>query len=309
MPDNPGGRAHLPALVAAAALRQAGIDPVLHMTGRDRNRIALQSDLLGAASLGITSLLLLRGKRPPAGLPSPAKAVFEVDATELIASARALADGQAPFGQGLPRPPDFFIGAAATVFDPVTTWRPQALVAKLDAGAQFVQTQPCMDMAVLRRYVKRLVAAQLLRPGPSADRAGGAALGGGTPERLRDSARGALVPDAIIQRLEQARDPEQAGVEICAELLRELADIPGVSGAALVSMGSPDAIGAAIRCLGPAPGGCRARGILRTAMAEHCRSYYAATANDDRVHPALAGRHTRRRLRRGRRVHRGCPRR
>lgn len=249
VPDNPGGRAHLPALVAAAALRQAGIDPVLHMSGRDRNRVALQSDLLGAASLGITSLLLLRGKRPPAGLPSPGKAVFEVDATELIASARALADGQAPFGQGLPRAPDFFIGAAAAVFDPVTNWRPQALVAKLDAGAQFVQTQPCMDMAVLRRYVKRLVAAQLLHRAhlliglavlPSAAAA----------RQLRDSARGALVPDAIIQRLEQAREPEQAGVEICAELLQELAEIPGVSGAALVSMSSPEAMGAAIHASG-----------------------------------------------------------
>jgi methylenetetrahydrofolate reductase (NADPH) len=249
VPDNPGGQPHLPALVAAAALREAGIDPVLHLAGRDRNRVALQSELLGAAALGIPSLLLMRGRRPPAGLPSPGKAVLEVDATELIASARALADGQAPFGQGLTKRPDFFIGATATVFEPVANWQPHALIAKLNAGAQFVRTQVCMDAAILRRYMKRLVAAQLMHRAhvlvglavlPSA----------GMAARLREGPRGALIPDEALQRLADARDPEATGAQICAELLTEFADIPGVSGAALVPFGGAEAIRVAVAASG-----------------------------------------------------------
>jgi methylenetetrahydrofolate reductase (NADPH) len=175
--------------------------------------------------------------------------VFEVQPRELIAAARALVEGEAPFGVRPATAPDFFIGALATIFDPVTSWSPKSLAAKLDAGAQFVQTQPCLDAGVLRRYVKRLVAAQLPRRAhilvavPVLDSADAA-------RRLRDSARSALIPDAAIHRLARAADPEREGIEIVAEALREFAAIPGVSGAALAASGTPGTIAAAIEASG-----------------------------------------------------------
>jgi methylenetetrahydrofolate reductase (NADPH) len=250
--DNPAGRVHMSALVAAGLLRQAGIDPVLHMTCRDRNRVALYSDLIGAGSLGISSLLIMRGNELPGRSRGAVKGVFDLGATQLIAAARALRDQEGAAALGSAVPVDFFLGAIATVFNPKSGWSPRTLVAKLDAGAQFVQTQLCFDMNALRRYMKRLVAAQLprrahvlvgLAPLPSAAIA----------RWLRDNLKGSLMPEAVIRRIEQARDPEQAGVEICAELLQELREIPGVSGANLLTPANLELIPAAIRAAGLRP--------------------------------------------------------
>jgi methylenetetrahydrofolate reductase (NADPH) len=249
--DNPGGRAHMSALVAAGLLRQAGMDPVLHMSCRDRNRVALYGDLIGAAGLGITSLLIMRGNEPPARGRAPVKGVFELGAKRLIAAARAMRDGEgaAALGSGSGRTADFFIGAIATVFSPKATWQPRTLLEKIDAGARFIQTQLCFDMAILRRYMARLVAAQLprrahvlvgLAPLPSAAIA----------RWLRNNLKGAVMPDAVIRRMEQARDAEQEGVKICAELLQEAAEIPGISGANLLTPANLDLIPAAIRAAG-----------------------------------------------------------
>ena len=247
--DNPGGRVHMSALVAAGLLRQAGLDPVLHMSCRDRNRVALYSDLIGAAGLGISSLLVMRGNEMPPRRRTAVKGVFDLSATQLIAAARSMRDEEGAAALGVGRPVDFFLGAIATVFNPKAAWQPGTLLAKLDAGARFVQTQLCFDMKVLRRYMARLVAAQLprrahvlvgLAPLPSADVA----------RWLRDHVKGPLVPDAVIQRLAQARDPEQAGVAICAELLQEAAEIPGISGANLLTSADLGLIPAAIRASG-----------------------------------------------------------
>lgn len=250
--DNPAGRVHMSALVAAGLLRQAGMDPVLHMSCRDRNRIALYSDLIGAAGLGISSLLIMRGNELPARSRGAVKGVFDLGATQLIAAARTLRDEQGAAALGSAVPVDFFLGAIATVFNPRSGWSPRTLVAKLDAGAQFVQTQLCFDMNALRRYMKRLVGAQLprrahvlvgLAPLPSAAIA----------RWLRDHLKGSLMPEAVIRRIEQARDPEQTGVEICAELLQEVREIPGVSGANLLIPANLELVPAAIRAAGLRP--------------------------------------------------------
>jgi len=247
--ENQDGRAQMSSPVAASLLRQSGLDPVLHMTCRDRNRIALQGDLVAAASLGISSLLIMRGNQPPGGARRGVKTVFDFGATDLISAARAMREGYGPPGQGPQRTVDFFIGALATVFSPAAEWKPRTLAAKIDAGAQFVQTQLCFDVQALRHYMKRLVTARVpqrahvlvgLAPLPSA----------AVARWLRRNLRGALMPAETIRRLEQARDPEQAGVDICAELLQQLAEIPGVSGASLMSPGHPDTIRAAIRASG-----------------------------------------------------------
>jgi 5,10-methylenetetrahydrofolate reductase len=228
---------------------EAGFDPLLHMSCRDRNRVALHGELLGAANLGISSLLITRGSRLRSGRRSRGVAVFDIGATDLIATARILRETESPSQYGLTRASDFFIGDAATVFNAVANWQPRALTTKLDAGAQFLQSQLCFDLPVLRRYMQHLVGSRLthrayvvisLAPLQSAEMA----------RQLRETLRGTLIPDDVIRRLQQARDAERTGVDICAELLQEMAEIPGVSGAHLVSTGEPEAIRAAIAASG-----------------------------------------------------------
>ncbi len=245
--DNPGAKVHMAALAAAALLLQQGIDPVVHITCRDRNRIALQSDLIGAAALGVTSVLLMRGDRIPDYMKPKVRSVFNIEAKELMAFVQELKDAET-----VPLVSDFLVGATATIFDPDAEWMPGNLISKCDAGANFVQTQLCFDMDVVRNYMARMVASKLthklnfimaLSPLPSADLA----------YWMRDNVKGALIPESIIERLEQASDPESEGIEICAEMLRELATIPGVSGANLLTLGNLETIPAAIDASGVRP--------------------------------------------------------
>jgi methylenetetrahydrofolate reductase (NADH) len=234
--EGPASRPHLSPLIAAATLRQAGHDPLLHLTCRDRNRVALQGDLLGAANLGIESLLITRGTHLRTAPESRGEGVFDMGATDLIAAARALADTESPRRFGVAQAPNFFVGGAIRVFDPVADWQPNAPLAKIRAGAQFLLTQPCLDVVVVRRYMDRLVGAGLTRKAhvivtvpvlSSIEMA----------RRLRDNVRGVLLPEEGMRRLRQSSDPGRTGVELCAEALRELAAIPGVSGAHLATAG------------------------------------------------------------------------
>ncbi len=242
--DNPSAQVHMSGIAAAALLLQQGIDPIVHMTCRDRNRIALQSEFIGAAALGVTSVLLTRGKKIPNSKKLGVRNVFDTTTKELMAYIRNLKNAETDSLVS-----DFVVGAIAEIFDPNADWTPDNLVQKCDAGANFVQTQLCFDMGVVRNYMARIVAAKLthrltfimaLSPLPSADAA----------RWMRDNVKGALMPEPIIERMEQATDPEHEGVEICAELLQELSTIPGVSGANLLTLGNLETIPAAIEASG-----------------------------------------------------------
>ncbi len=242
--DNPGAQVQVSGLAAAALLLQQEIDPIVHMTCRDRNRIALQSDLIGAAALGVTSVLLMRGDEIPKSMKQKVRNVFDTNPKELMTFIQNLKNAET-----VPLVSDFLVGAVATLFDPDADWTPDRVIAKCDAGANFVQTQLCFDIGVFRNYMARMVASKLthrldfimaLSPLPSADAA----------HWMRDNVKGALVPESIIKRMEQASDPECEGIEICAELLRELATIPGVSGANLLTLGKLETIPAAIDASG-----------------------------------------------------------
>ncbi len=242
--DNPRAQVHMSGIAAAALLLQQGIDPIIHMTCRDRNRIALQSDLIGAAALGVTSVLLMRGKEIPDGKMLRVQNVFDTPAREIMAFIQNVKNAE---NDSLVS--DFLVGATAIIFDPDADWTPDILSVKCDAGANFVQLQLCFDMGVVRNYMARMVASKLthrlyfimaLSPLPSADVA----------RWMRDNVVGALVPESIIERMEQASDPEREGIEICAELLQELATIPGVSGANLLTLGELETIPAAIDASG-----------------------------------------------------------
>jgi methylenetetrahydrofolate reductase (NADPH) len=240
--DGAGARAHMSALAAAAILIGAGIEPILQIACRDQNRIALQGELMGAGALGIRYLLLLTGDDPKAGDQPETRPVFDIDAKALIDTARRLRDdGVLPTGRKVAGKAAFLIGAADTPIDPPADWRPSALLAKVAAGAQFVQTQFCMDAAIVRRYVGALADAGLTRKL--------AVLIGVNPLRSAKSARwmkshlfGTIIPDALITRMEQAADPVREGIHICVELIEELSTIRGVAGVHIMAPGNDAAV-------------------------------------------------------------------
>jgi methylenetetrahydrofolate reductase (NADPH) len=246
--DGAGARAHMGATAAAALLVRAGIEPVLQLTCRDRNRIALQGELMGAAALGVRNLLLLRGDDPAAGDQPDAKPVFDLDSRALTETARAIRDdGKLPHGTEVAGRAAFFIGAADMPIDPPPGWQPDSLKAKVAAGTAFVQTQFCMDTGVVRRYAARLAEAGL---------AGRVfVLIGVNPLRsarsaawMRNHLFGTIIPDAMVARMEAAGDPATEGRRICIEVIEELATIPGIAGAHIMAPGNaaaiPDVIGA-----------------------------------------------------------------
>jgi methylenetetrahydrofolate reductase (NADPH) len=237
VPDSSPSYASLSPVAVSAILLQAGIDPILHLNCRDRNRLALRADVLGAAALGISSLLLMRGKEIPADVRPKIKTVYDWGTLQLIRFATSLEQV------------NFLIGSIATVFKPDRDWKPTRLEKKADAGTKFIQTQLCFDADLLRHYIARLVAEKFIQrssvmvalaPVPSAEMA----------QWLGKNLRGAVVPAKVVKRLRQAKDPEQEGINICAELLGEVATIPGVSGANLICLGNADAIAATVRSSG-----------------------------------------------------------
>jgi methylenetetrahydrofolate reductase (NADPH) len=247
--DGAGARPHLGAVTAASMLVEQGVEPILQLTCRDRNRIALQSDLLSAAACGVRNLLVLRGDDPSAGDQPDAKPVFDIDPRQLLETARRLRDsGELPTGRKIFGRADFFLGGADNPIDPPPGWAPKGLQAKIDAGAQFVQTQFCMDAGVVRRYMARLT---------EHDIAGKLSLIIGiVPLRSAKSARwikhklfGATIPDAIVERMERAADPAAEGRRICLDLVAELAEMPHVAGVHIMAPGNdavvPEIIAAA----------------------------------------------------------------
>ena len=235
---------HISGLAAAALLIRNGIDPVVHMNCRDRNRLALQKDLLGAAALGVSSVLIARGAKIPKSARVGVRNVYDTPALEFMAYIQGLKQDE-----DRRLPPEFLIGANAEMFPAEADWVPKNLIRKCDAGANFVQLQICFDMSVACRYMARIVAAKLthrasfimaLSPLPSAEAA----------RWIRENVKGALVPESIVRRLERASDPESEGVDICAALLREAATIPGVSGANLLTLGNLETIPAAVEASG-----------------------------------------------------------
>ncbi len=240
--DGAGARPHLGAVTAAAMLVEQGIEPILQLTCRDRNRIALQSDLLGAAASGVRNLLVLRGDDPSAGDQPDAKPVFDLDPRQLLDTARRLRDaGELPSGRKISGRADFFLGAADNPIDPPPGWQPNGLQAKLDAGAQFVQTQFCMDAGVVRRYLARL--ADLGIAGKLSMLIGIAPLRSAKSARwITDKLFGAIIPDAIVTRLERASDPIAEGRRICLDLVAELAEVPHVAGVHVMAPGNDSAV-------------------------------------------------------------------
>jgi methylenetetrahydrofolate reductase (NADPH) len=245
--DGASARAHMSAITAAGILRQNGLDPILQLTCRDRNRIALQSELMAAGALGIQNLLLLTGDDPKAGDQPDTKPVFDLDSKTLLRTARIMRDdGELPNGRKVAGQAHFYLGSADSPVDPRPDWQPTALATKIDQGAQFAQTQFCMDLAIVERYVARLREAGLI------DRIklliGIAPLASARSARwMREHLYGTIIADDIIARMDATTDAKAEGLAICLELIEGLKSIPGVAGAHIMAPLNETAVPAILR--------------------------------------------------------------
>lgn len=229
-------RPHIAPLAAASLVLQSGMDPLVHMSCRDRNRIALQSDLMGAAALGVTSLILTRGEKLPTSLKQRVQGVFDIGAQRLLATAQAIAANER-----LVAPPGFFLGSNITVIDPPVDWTADGVDFKSGAGIKFVQTQACLDTDVLQKYMAALIAKKALErisvivQVPLLDSLD-------MLHDLRQARRPLLVAGATVARLKQAGDVTAEGESLCIEVLQRVATIPGVAGANILYRGDPDGV-------------------------------------------------------------------
>jgi len=233
--DGASARVHMSALSAAAIMAREGIDPILQLTTRDRNRIALQGDVIGASALGIHNFLCLTGDRMSAGDQPDAAEVFDLDSGALMRQMRDMRDlGTYPSGREINPPPALFLGGAEIPSDPGPDWSPARILAKIDNGAQFFQTQYCFDLGIAQRYCHRLVeegitekAHFLIGIGPMAS---------AKSARWMDANLfGVDIPDAIIERLEGAIDQKAEGRAICTELIQGFFEIKGCAGVHLMA--------------------------------------------------------------------------
>ncbi|WP_191621349.1 methylenetetrahydrofolate reductase [Marinihelvus fidelis] len=251
VPDAHDGRLQMSAQAAAVLALAEGIDPVVRLTGRDRNRIALENDLFGLGALGVESVVLTRGEALPPDYRPATRHVFELSGEDLVTTAHQLGEDDSV---ALGRP--FCLGTAATVFAPKADWRPTALAARVDAGVRFIQTQPCFNYRVLKRWMAHLVEARLtwrcavivsLVIPHTVEAA----------RQLRGQLPRALMSDRIENRMSAAPDPAAEAVALGAEKLAGLREIPGVSGVALTTPGPVELLARVIETAGVPVAGSR----------------------------------------------------
>lgn len=230
--DASGANVHMSSVGVCALLTRAGYEPVMQVSCRDRNRIAIQGDLLGASAMGVRNLLCLTGDGVQAGDQPEAKPVFDLDSISLLRTACILQNkGQFVSGRKLEVPPRFFLGAADNPFVPPFDYRPLRLAKKIEAGAQFIQTQYCFDVPRMQEHMRAVRDLGLHRKayilvGVGPLRSAKAA------EWMRAHVPGVVIPDEVIRRLKGVPDKAQRteGKRICIEIIQQVREIPGISG-------------------------------------------------------------------------------
>jgi methylenetetrahydrofolate reductase (NADPH) len=233
--DGSGANCHMSSLGVCALLTRVGYSPIIQISCRDRNRIAMQGDVLGAAALGVCSVLCLSGDDVSVGDHPDAKPVFDLDSISLLQTIRTLRDDSRFLsGRPLDEGPRVFLGATINPFAPPIGNRADQLAKKVAAGAQFVQTQYCFDVAMTRDFMARardlgLTERCFVLMGV------GVLASAQTAKWLRAAIPGVHIPDEIIRRLEQAEKPRAEGRAIAVELMQQLAEIEGISGIHLMA--------------------------------------------------------------------------
>ncbi|MFH1351779.1 MAG: methylenetetrahydrofolate reductase [Pseudomonadota bacterium] len=236
--DNQTAIVRMSSLAACALLRNEGLDPVLQVVVRDRNRIALQSDILGASAIGIRNVLCLSGDHQSFGNQPQAVGVFDLDSIQFVQAVKAMRDeGVVLGGEPLTKPPELFIGAAANPFADPLPFRVVRLAKKINAGADFIQTQCIYNLERFEEWMA------MVRDRGLTERV--FILGGVTPLKsvgmakyMRNRVSGMDIPDGIIKRLERVPKDRQRdeGVKICIETILRLKEIPGVSGVHIMAI-------------------------------------------------------------------------
>jgi methylenetetrahydrofolate reductase (NADPH) len=233
--DGAGARAHLSSFAAAHYMQaENGIEAVMQFTTRDRNTLALERDLLGVSGFAIPNVLCLYGDPIDIGDEPDATAVHDVDAGGLVRIAADMRDqGELPSGRAIDPPPRYFIGVADMPLEPADDWRPDGLLRKIEAGADFAQTQFCFDLDILARYIARLEDFAIPERLPIL--IGLAPLTSASQGLwMRENLYGTIIPDALIGRLDESSDPGQEGRLICVELIQRLSEMPGIAGVHLM---------------------------------------------------------------------------
>ncbi|MBF7084636.1 methylenetetrahydrofolate reductase [Desulfallas sp. Bu1-1] len=236
--DNQTAIVRLSSIAAGVHVLDCGIEPIVQMTCRDRNRIAMQSDLLGAYSLGMRNVLCLSGDHQKFGNHPTAKNVYDIDSMQLIYYLRRMRDEKLFFsGEEIKEhEPRFFIGAVANPFADPFEFRVARLEKKVEAGAQFIQTQCIFDMERFERFM------EMVRERGIHERVH--ILAGVTPMKswraakyIQNNVSGMIVPDELVERLKNAEDPKREGVEICIEQIKYIKEnIKGVHGVHIMAI-------------------------------------------------------------------------
>ena len=228
--DASGANCHMSSIGISALLTRAGYGTVYQISCRDRNRIAIQGDVLGAAAMGVRNVLCLTGDGVGVGDQPGAKPVFDFDSLTLLRTIRTMRDeGRFLSGRPITRPPRMFLGAAENPCVPPHDWRPERLGKKVEAGAEFIQTNYIFDVPLFERFMARVRDLGL-------DKrvfilAGVGPLASARAARwMRSNVPGIHIPDAVIDRLERAGNPAQEGKTLAIELIRRIREVPGVAG-------------------------------------------------------------------------------
>lgn len=233
--DGSGANCHMSSVAICALLTRMGYSPVMQISCRDHNRIAIQGNVLGAAAMGVNNILCLTGDGVQAGDQPGAKPVFDFDCMSLLSTIKTMREEQKFLsGRKITSPPNVFIGGAINPFAPPYDFRPHRLAKKIAAGAQFVQSQYCFDLGILEEYMKRVrdmglheQCYILIGVGPLASAK--------TARWIRTNVPGIHIPDSIIERLEGAEDQKLEGKKICVEMLQAVREIEGVAGAHIMA--------------------------------------------------------------------------
>jgi len=230
--DSPGAKVHMSALTAAIIIAQNNIDPILQLTVRDRNRLALQGDLVGASALGVHNVLCLSGDDPKGGDQPETKPVFDINSLALVATAEMMrTEKKFPSGRVIDPAPKLFIGGAEVPSKGLPDVK--KITNKINTGVNFFQTQYVFETSKLKDYMKVLEDSGLLEKtyfliglGPFASAK--------SAKWMNDNLFGVDVPDEIVKRLEQAKDAKNESKKICLELIEAFKEIKGVNGVHLM---------------------------------------------------------------------------
>ena len=234
--DNQTGVVRMASWAACLLAIQEGLEPNFQMVCRDRNRLAMQSDILGAYTHGIRNMLCLSGDHQQFGDHPMSKGVYDIDSIQLISTVKKMCDeGKFINGEPIDEPPKIFIGAAANPFAEPFEWRVHRLAKKIGAGVDFIQTQCIYDMKRFREWMKQ--ADELGLTEKAYILAGLTPLkSGGMARYMAKNVSGIIIPDDIIDRMVKAKKPADEGIQLCVEQIQELREVKGVRGIHLMAI-------------------------------------------------------------------------